>query len=95
MLEYIEKLREKEVHVRKRYAFVVSFSISALIMAGWLASYGVTSNPVLTEDDTTHVETPTSSLTASVGNIYDDVKGMIFGSNKVEYGTIEVTGGKR
>jgi hypothetical protein len=99
MLEHIENMRSKPEHVRRRYAFVVSFSITAVIFFGWIASYGLSSSPVLTQksaDGETSVEAPVSSLTASVVGAYDDIKSIFFGSNKVDYSSsIEVTAGKR
>lgn len=98
MFEYIENLKTKPEHVRKRFAFITSFSISAVIFLGWVASYGINSSPVLTDnkDGKSKVEAPVSSLTASAINIYGDVKSIIFGSNKVDYSSqIEVTGGGR
>ncbi len=98
MLEHIENMRSKPEHVRRKFAFVVSFSVSLVIFLGWMASYGIKSSPVLTDkgDGETKVQPPVSSLTASVVGAYDDVKNMVFGSNKVEYSSqVEVTGGKR
>ncbi len=99
MLEHIENMRSKPEHVRRRYAFVVSFSITAVIFFGWMASYGLSSSPVLTQknaDGESSVEAPVSTLTASVVGAYDDIKSIFFGSNKVDYSSgIEVTAGER
>ncbi len=100
MIDYIENLKLKPEHVRRRFAFLVSFSFTFLIFAGWMASYSLNSSPVLADKDANGnavVETPASSLTAAAIGAYNDVKSMIFGSNKTEYSAdnIEVTGGKR
>lgn len=99
MLEHIENMRTKPEHVRRRYAFLVSFSITAVIFFGWLASFGLNTSPVLTKkssNDGALVEAPVSSLTASVAGAYEDMKSIFFGSNKVDYSSnIEVTGGVR
>ena len=99
MLEHIENMKSKPEHIRKRYAFVVSFTFTMVILLGWLASYGITSSPVLTDSNAkgeTKVDAPVTSLTASVGNIFNDLKTMFSSSNKVEYSSqIEVIGGKR
>ncbi len=99
MLEHIENMRAKPEHVRRRYAFLVSFSVSALIFVGWIASYGFSSSPILTQknaDGESTVDAPVSSLTASALGAFSDVKNIFFGSNKVDYDAqIEVTGGKR
>lgn len=104
MFEHIEKMKTKPEHIRRRYAFVVSFSISALIFVGWIASYGLGSSPVLADkttdktktEETAKVESPFSSLSASAFGAFDDIKSIIFGSNKTEYSSqIEVVGGER
>lgn len=94
MIEYIEKMRARPEHVRRRFAFIVSFSFTAIIFLGWMASYGLKSSPVLA-DKSSKVDSPMSSMTASVIGIYGDIKSMIFGSNKVDYNSIEITAGKR
>lgn len=95
MNKYIENLKTKPEHVKKRFAFLVSFSITFIIFAGWITSYGLKSSPVLADKD--KVDAPVSSLTASVVGAYQDIKNIIFGSNKAEYSgdTIEVSGGGR
>lgn len=95
MFEHIENMKAKPEHIRRRYAFLVSFSITAVIFAGWIASYGLKSSPVLADKES-NIKTPVSSLTASVVGAYNDIKNIVFGSNKTEYtSVIEVTGGKR
>lgn len=89
MNNYIENLKTKPEHIKKRFAFLVSFSFSALILVGWIASYGFVSNSVVANsangDATTTIDTPVTSVTASVIGAYDDLKNIIFGSNKTEY----------
>jgi len=93
--KHIENLREKPEHVRKRFAFITSLSITLIIFFGWIASYGIQSNSVVSQNIET--KTPLSSLTAGVGDVWDYIKGMFVNSNKAEYsaGEIEVTAGKR
>jgi len=96
MLEHIENMRSKPEHIRKRYSFIVSFSISSLIFVGWIASYGLHKSPVISDSSNSKVEAPASALTASVSGLFDDLKNMFSGTNKVEYSSqIEVKGGKR
>lgn len=96
MNNYIENLKTKPDHVKKRFAFTVSFAISFVIFAGWIASYGLSSSPVFADKDST-VDAPVSSLTATVVGAYTDVKNLIFGSNKTEYSSdaIQIEGGGR
>lgn len=95
MFDYIENMKSKPEHIKKRFAFLVSFSITGLIFVGWIASYGLKSSPVLTEKG--KVDAPVSSLTASVVGAYNDIKNMFKGSNKAEYSSesLEVSGGGR
>jgi uncharacterized membrane protein len=94
MLEHIERMKQKPEHIRRRYAFVVSFSISALIFVGWVSSYGISTSPVVAEKKV--IESPATSLTASAIGVFKDIKSIFVGSNSVEYNSqIEVTGGER
>ncbi len=105
ILEYIEKLKMKPEHIRRRYAFVVSFAISFTILAGWLGSYGLRTSPILAEQNSStssvseaKVKKPITSLTASVGDAFKDIKDIFVGTNKFEYnntGTLEVKTGNR
>lgn len=90
MIGYINNLKTKPDHIKKRFAFVVSFAVSFLIFAGWIASYGLSSSPVLADKDSS-VESPVSSLTASVGNIFSDIKNFFLGSNEAEYSADSIT----
>ena len=96
MNDYIENLKQKPEHVRKRFAFTVAFAFTFVVFAGWIASYGLKSSPVLA-DKNSNVDAPVSTLTASVIGAYEDIKNIIFGANKAEYNGdfIEVSGGNR
>lgn len=94
MKNYINNLKTKPEHVKKRFAFLVSFSFSALILIGWIASYGFASNPVVadtTDNTSAAIDTPINSVTASVVGAYNDLKNIIFGPNKAEYTAPSVT----
>lgn len=98
MNNYIENLKTKPNHIRKRFAFLVSSGVTFVIFAGWIASYGITSTSALAQKDEegkVKIEAPVSSLTASVGGFFSDIKSMFSSSNKVEYSSdaIEVVGG--
>ena len=96
MFDYIENLKTQPVHVRKRFAFVTAFSFSALILAGWLGSYALKSSPILAEGKS-KIEAPVSSLTASAGSLWGDIKGFFKSSNETKYSSdaFEVEGGTR
>ena len=93
---HVENLRAKPEHIRKRFAFIVSFSISFIIFAGWIGSYGFKTSAVATNKDNS-VEAPISSLRASVIGAYNDIKFMIVSSNKKEYSSdnLEVVPGSK
>jgi hypothetical protein len=104
MFNYIENLKSKPEHVKKRFAFIVSFSFTFLVFAGWIASYGFTSSSAVVASVDSNgniekavVEAPVSSLGATAIGAWNDLKNMILGSNKTEYSqdAIEISGGKR
>jgi hypothetical protein len=97
MLEHIENMKTKPEHIRKRYAFVVSSSVSILIFAGWMLSYSFNSNPVVADKKSdVKIESPATSLTASVVGAWEDIKNIFKNGNKVEYSSqLEVSAGKR
>jgi hypothetical protein len=93
IIEHIEKMKEKPEHVRKQYAFLIAFSFSFLIFAGWMASYTIHPNATQAK-----VDKPLKSLTASVSDAFKDVKDIFVGTNKFEYKdpvNVEVKAGKR
>jgi hypothetical protein len=102
MNDYLENLKTKPEHVKKRFAFLVSFSFTFLVFAGWMASYGFNTSGVIAENiekdgETVVVETPVSSLTASAIGAWSDIKNLFSGSNKAEYSkdAVTVEGGSR
>ncbi len=96
IINYVENLKTKPEHIRKRYAFLVSFAITFVIFAGWMASYSFQSSSIVA-DENSSVDKPVSSLTATVVGAYEDIKNMIWSSNKNQYSSdaIEVSGGSR
>ena len=93
---YLERLRAKPEHQRRRIAFWSSFGITAVIFAFWLGSFSI-SGGVAKSAVTTAVNragTPAQSLVASVGSFGRDIWEIIFGSKKVTYSTVEVSPGK-
>ncbi|MES3031357.1 MAG: hypothetical protein V4697_03000 [Patescibacteria group bacterium] len=96
MFDYIEDLKTKPVHIRKRFAFLTAFSFSALILAGWIGSYTLKSSPILAEGKS-QIEAPVSALTASAGSLWGDIKNFFKSSNETEYSSdaFEIEGGTR
>jgi len=97
MNNYFENLKTKPIHHKKRFAFLVSFSFSFLILAGWLASYGVSSSTVIADSTdsngnvvTSSIDAPVSSLTATAIGAWTDIKNLFWGSNKTEYSKDEI-----
>ena len=92
---YIENLRAKPEHVRRRFALWSSFGFTAIIFLFWLASFtAIGSNAKATVAQAVEkAGTPAQSLIASVGSFFYDIKDMIFGPKKINYGTVEVSPG--
>jgi hypothetical protein len=105
MYDYIENLRTKPEHIKKRFAFITSSIITLAIFFVWIVStYGLnTSNIKMADKDSDGkvlAEAPVSSLTASVVGAWDDIKTLFWGSNKAEFSAentlnVEVVGGSR
>ncbi len=104
MINYINNLKTKPEHIRRRFAFTFSFAFTFIVFAGWVASFGLVSNPVLTEKEINKntnskvaIDQPVTSLTATAVGAWDDIKSVFLGSNKVEFtnDSIEVLPGNR
>ncbi|MDO8655621.1 MAG: hypothetical protein Q7K45_00130 [Nanoarchaeota archaeon] len=94
---YIENLRGKPAHIRKRYAFWTSFGITMVIFAFWLSSFSVFSNKTqeVVATALNKTGTPAQSLIAGVGSFFTDIKDIAFGPKKIKYSSVEVTPGKK
>ena len=94
---YLEHLRNKPSHIRKRYSFFGALGITAIISAFWLGSFSafgnVSQNAVSTVVD--KAGTPAQSLVASVGSAFADVKDLVFGAKKITYSNVVVLPGKK
>ncbi len=93
---YLENLRAKPDHIKKRYAFWSSLSFTAVVFAFWISSFSswgseASQNVAKTVDK---VGTPAQSMIAGVGSFFVDIKDMIFGAKKIRYTSIEVVPGK-
>ena len=81
MMDYIVKLQEKPVHIRKRILLLSTFSITAIIAVVWFSfSFLANSNPDNASADSTSTEL--SSL-SSLGNIFLTVKNAVVAEKQV------------
>jgi hypothetical protein len=89
---YLENLRAKPENVRRRFAFLWSFGITAIIFVFWLASFTVMGNNTknTVAEAVGKAGTPAQSLIAGVGSFFGDIEDMIFGPKKINYATVEV-----
>lgn len=97
LISYIEHLKTKPEHVRRRVAFWSSLGTTGLIFLFWLGTYtavGTPKNAAIAQQQVDRAETPTQTLTASVGHFFTDIRDMIFTPKKIEYKPIEVVPGK-
>jgi hypothetical protein len=97
MESFIERLRAKPDHIRRRIAFWSSFGITAVIAVFWLASItsiGTNAQGAIASTFGRRVAPPAQSLTANVGAILNDIKELIFTSKKVIYSEIQAVPGK-
>ena len=96
---YIEHLRAKPEHQRKRFAFWSSFGVTAVIAAFWLASFtGMdigSGAGTAVSSAVAQAGTPAQSLVAGVGAFAGDIWSMIAGPKKVTYAQIEVLPGNK
>mgnify|MGYP001598524780 CR=1 FL=1 len=98
---YIENLRERPEHIRRRAAFWWSFGFTIIVFAFWVASFtsigiGFGSGAQRAVSVTAEkIVTPGQSLVAGVGAFAGDVWSMIVGPKTVTYQEVEVTPGKR
>ena len=97
LIHHIEHLRKKPVHVKKQIAFFTSLGITVIIFSVWITSMGIQSTVVAIAPTEAKIDTPASSLTASIGDAWDYVKGLFSGANKVQYQApvVEVSAGDR
>ena len=95
--EHLENIRAKPDYIRKRFSFLVSFGITAIIFVFWLGSYGIFNNTANSAVATTvnKIGSPGQSLVASVGSFFTDIRDIIFGPKKVTYTSIEVLPGRK
>ncbi len=105
---YLDGLREKPEHIRKRHAFWYAFGATAILFMFWLGSItgfgigkigmnsGGTSAAVSVSASSaaSSISTPGQSMVAGVGSLGKDIWELIFGPKKVVYSEVEVSPGK-
>ena len=93
---YIDSIREKPEHIRKRHAFWYSFGVTAIIFAFWVGSItgfgGHKSAAVASASDS--ISSPGQSMVAGIGSLGKDIWELIFSPKKVTYSTVEISAGK-
>lgn len=102
LASYIENLRERPEHVRRRVAFYWSGGFTAIMFVFWISSFtsiGI-GGPIKTSQNAAiaaanKVISPGNSLIAGVGAFANDVWSMIVGPKKVTYSEVEVLPGRR
>jgi hypothetical protein len=95
-MSLLNNIRAKPEHVRKRYAFWLSFGFTAIVFAFWLGSFNSirTNSQASVASAVEKAGSPASTMVASVGTFFKDIKEMVFGTKKVTYSSVEVRPGK-
>jgi hypothetical protein len=94
---FLENMRAKPEHIRRRFAFWTSFGFAAVVFVFWLASFTAIGNTAkgTVAQAVNKAGTPAQSLVAGVGSFFYDIKDMIFGPKKISYSSVEVSPGNR
>jgi len=94
---YIENLRDRPEHIRRRYAFWSSFGVTAVVFAFWLGSISGADAVVKQSVAAVAAKTssPAQSLVAGIGALGQDVWQIIFGPKKITYSEVQITPGRR
>lgn len=94
---YIENVKSKPEHVRRKTAFWWAFGFTAIIFTFWLGSFtGVNIKAGNSIAATVNkAGSPGQGLVAGVGALGNDVWQLIFGTKKVVYPSIEVVPGSK
>ena len=92
---YIENMRSKPEHEKRRAAFWWSFGLTALIAVFWLGSItGINiKSGVAVASVASKAGTPAQSMVAAVGGFAGDIWSIIAGPKKVTYSEVQVTPG--
>ncbi len=76
MWSTVQKLHEKPMHVRKRYAVGVSFGITLLIAIVWVTSFSarISEGTLVKDSNSTEDKKPLAAVVESVQSGVDDFK---------------------
>jgi len=107
---YIENLRQKPEHIRRRAAFWWSFGVTAIIVLFWLASFtnigigsfssssasgsAATSGQTASAADAGITVTPGTSLASGIADFAGDVWSYLSGPKKVSFAEVKISAGK-
>lgn len=94
---FLNRMREKPEHIKKRYSFAISFLVTVIIFTFWINSFDFMkgSRDKAVASVVSKVGSPSQSLLASVGSFFVDIKDIVFGPKKVNYSSVEVTPGRK
>lgn len=100
LTSYIDSLKERPEHHRRRHAFWWAFGITLVMFAFWLSSFasigiGFKASQTAAAETAGKIVTPGQSLIAGVGDLFGDVWTMITGPKKVKLSEIEARPGKK
>ncbi|KKU67308.1 MAG: hypothetical protein UX89_C0016G0011 [Parcubacteria group bacterium GW2011_GWA2_47_16] len=77
MMEYLEHLRKKPLHYRKRVAVLIASTITVLILLIWLSTFNFVSDTNVLDSKTIAEELkPLEQIKASVIDFYASLKEM-------------------
>lgn len=95
---FLENMRAKPDHVKRRFAFWSSISLTAIIFVFWIASLtalGTSRGDSVVATTVKKADSPGYSLVAGVGSFFVDIKDIIFGPKFIEYETVELLPGNK
>ena len=102
LTSYVENLRERPEHIRRKHAFWYSFAFTAVVFLFWISSFtsigiGGSASPAKSSAVAAagNVVAPGPSMVAAVGSFANDIWSTIVGPKKVTYSAIEVLPGAK
>lgn len=91
LTDHIDRLREKPEHIRRRIAFWSAGGMSVLIFVFWMASFSIsghTASGALSRA-AAQARSPVTSMVAAVGDLFSDLRNLIWSPKKVQYVNVE------